>query len=66
MHQAVGFAEVHAPPATSPKSSKKGSAITALGETTRAGSVDKTGLVVVEVRHCRELLSTSTRDVRAC
>ena len=46
----VGFAEVNAPTATSPKSSKNGSAISALGETTGVGSVDGTGPVVVELR----------------
>lgn len=46
----VGFAEVEAPTATSPKSSKNGSAISALGETTGVGSVDGMGLPALGVR----------------
>jgi hypothetical protein len=42
----VGFAEFEAPTATAPKSSKNGSAISALGETTGVGRVEGTGLVV--------------------
>jgi len=45
----VGFAEVEAPTATSPKSSKNGSAISALGETTGVGRADGMGLVVLAV-----------------
>ena len=49
----VGFAEFDAPTATAPKSSKNGSAISDLGETTGVGRVEGTGLVV---KKCEALL----------
>jgi len=52
----VGFAEFEAPTATAPKSSKKGSAISALGETTGVGRVEETGLLGLVVKECEVLL----------
>jgi hypothetical protein len=49
----VGFAELEAPTATAPKSSKNGSAISDLGETTGVGRVEGTGLVM---KKCKALL----------
>jgi hypothetical protein len=52
----VGFAEFEAPTATAPKSSKNGSAISALGETTGVGRVEGTGLPGLVVKGCITLL----------
>lgn len=52
----VGFAEFEAPTATAPKSSKNGSAISALGETTGVGRVEGTGLLGLVVKECEALL----------
>lgn len=52
----VGLAVLEAPAATAPKSSKKGSAISALGETTGVGRVEGTGLPGLVVTECEALL----------
>ena len=51
----VGFAEFDGLTATAPKSSKNGSAISALGETTGVGRVEGTGLLGLVVE-CEALL----------
>jgi len=52
----VGFAEFEAATATPPMSSKNGSAISALGETTGVGRVEGTGLPGLVVTECEALL----------
>jgi hypothetical protein len=52
----VWFAEFEVPTATPPMSSKNGSAISALGETTGVGRVDGMGLPGLVVTECEALL----------
>lgn len=61
----VGFAEFEAPTATAPRSSKNGSAISALGETTGVGRVEGTGLLGLVVKECEALLLRAPVDLLA-
>jgi hypothetical protein len=52
----VGFTEFEAPTATAPKSSKNGSATSALGQTIGVGRVEGMGLLGLVAKNCETLL----------
>jgi hypothetical protein len=65
----VGFAEFEAPTATAPKSSKNGSAVLALGETTGVGRVEGTGLPGLVVKKCGSVegsIGNAGRETDGC